>query len=126
MSKLPKVLIALLTWSIFALAVWQIPYPKSLTAASLGQIFPFFTPLFLALTFTLNIFVDIFPLSAIISLGIVFGLILKALDSFNLVTIALILVAEYLLISYFKNPKSGSGLTKSSGIPKLRSLRRRK
>src|SRR5689334_10527130 len=101
MSKLPKVLIALLTWLIFILAVWQVPYPKTLTAAGLGQIFPFFTPLFLALTFTLNIFLNMLPLSAIISLGVVFALILKALDSFNLVTIALILVAEYLLIGYF-------------------------
>lgn len=105
MSKLPKVLVALLTWLIFTLVVWQIPYPKSLTAAGIGQIFPFFMPLFLAITFTLNIFLNMMLLSAIISLGLVFGLILKALDSFNLVTIALILVAEYLLISSFKKNK---------------------
>lgn len=126
MSKLPKILLAILVWLIFALAVWQIPYPKSLTAANLGQVFAFFTPLFLAISFTIYIFLKPLLLSAIISLGIIFALVLKALDSFNLVTIALILVAEYLLVTSFKNSKGKTGLTKGAGIPKLRSLHRRK
>ncbi len=126
MSKLPKVLIALVFLGIFTFAVLKIPYPNSLTDANLLQLLAFLFSLFLAITFTINIFLSSIYLSIAIALGIIFLLILKALDSLNIVTITLTVLAIGLLISYFRKTKSKSGLTKGSGIPKLGSLHRKR
>ncbi len=112
-------------WGIFIYVVLQIPYPNSFTQATPLQLLSFFTSLFLAITFTLNVFLTFLLLSIILALGIIFLLILKALDSLNLVTAILTLIAIGLLISYFRKAK-GKNLTRSAKIPKLTSLRRRK
>ncbi len=112
-----KFLPALIFLGIFAFVVFQIPYPDSLTQANFTQIIPFLISLYIALIFTINILLRNILLSVTISLGLIFLLILKALDSLNIVTGILIVVAIGLLTSYFKKTKRN--LTKLSKIPKL-------
>lgn len=113
-----KFIPVLFLWVVFTLAVFQIPYPENLTQTNILQILGFFTPFFLAISLTINIFLKNIFLSSSISLGIIFLLILKALDSLNLVTGAIIVVATILLVSYFRKVKRKS-LTKLPKIPKL-------
>lgn len=120
-----KIIPPLIFWGIFIGVVLTIPYPDSLTQANFTQIMPFFLSLYLALIFTFNLAFKNLLFSGFISFGIIFFLILKSLDSLNIVTGALTAIAIALLVSYFrkdKRYKQGSGLTKSSKIPKLRSL----
>ncbi len=95
--------------------IFYVPYPKSLTQANLFQILIFFIPLFLSLSFTFDLILNLSLVSYILSLGLILLLILKSLDALNLVTAVLTLLAVYLFLSYFKN-----GGKKS----KLKSLRR--
>lgn len=118
-----KIFPAVLLWAIFAYVVSQVPYPQTLTQATSYQLFLFFIPLFLSLSLTINLFLGNIFSSSSISLGLIFLLILKALDSLNLVTATLILIAIGLLISYFK--KVGrKNLTKLPKIPKLTKLKK--
>ena len=112
-------------WLGFIFVIFQVPYPESLTSANTTQLISFFVPLYLSLIFTLNIFLKNISISASLSLGLIFLLILKALDSLNFVTGILLIISVYLLVSYFKKGGS-SGLTLSSKIPKLHSLRRKR
>ncbi|MDO8573627.1 MAG: hypothetical protein Q7R77_02655 [Candidatus Daviesbacteria bacterium] len=120
-----RILPVLLFWVTFIYVILQVPYPKTLTQANFIQISSFLTPLFLAFIFTFNIIIRNFYISFAISLGLIFLLILKALDSLNIVTGILTAVATYLLASYFRKTKRHN-LTKLSKIPKLTSLRRNK
>lgn len=110
-------------WGFFIFVILQIPYPESITQAKSQQLLFFFIPLFLAITFTLNIFLKNIFISTSLSLGLIFLLILKSLDSLNLVTGILTVVAVGLLISYFKKIKKKS-LTKWGKIPKLTRLKK--
>jgi len=122
MSKIIfKILPALIFWGAFAFVIRQIPYPDSITQANYTQILPFFASLYLALVFTLNILFRNILFSFSICLGLIFLLILKALDSLNIVTAILIIVATYLLAGYFRKIKK-RGLTKQTKIPKLTKL----
>lgn len=114
-SLILKVIPALFFWGIFIYVILQVPYPNSLTQASIPQLLYFFIPLFLSLIFTLNIFLKSILRSILISFGIIILLILKALDSLNLVSALLTIIAVGLLFSYFKKPV----LTSGSNIPKL-------
>lgn len=96
---------ALFFWGIFGYIILQVPYPQSITQASLFQLSTFFTTLFLAISFTLNIFLKNVLMSWSVSLGITLLLILKALDSLNLITGSLIIISVGLLISYFRKRK---------------------
>lgn len=118
-----KITIALVFWAIFTIIIFQIPYPENLSQANILQILGFFVPLFLAVSLTTNIFLKNIFLSASLSLGIIFLLTLKALDSLNLVTGTIIIIAVILLLSYFRKSKR---LTKLPKIPKLSRLQRRK
>lgn len=120
---LQKIITVLIFWAIFAYVILQVPYPDSLTQANPKQLLFFFIPLFLAITLTLNILLKNIFSSASISLGLILLLILKALDSLNLVTGILTAVAVYLLVSYFIKVKRRS-LTKLPKIPKLTKLRK--
>lgn len=139
MALFLKVIPSLLFWGIFIFVVLKIPYPESLTQANSLQIFPFFISLYLALVFTLYIFQKNILFSSSICLGLIFLLILKALDSLNIVTGILTTIATYLLASYFlkgnsptvyfRKAKNGrnlnpikSDLTKQTKIPKLTKL----
>lgn len=104
-----KITPALIFWVIWILVIFYVPYPETLTQASIWQIFIFFIPLFLALTFTL---------SAPISLGIIFLLLLKSLDALNFVSAALTIIAVALLLSV--------RLTSARKISKLTSLQRKR
>lgn len=117
-----KIIPALLLWGTFTGVILFIPYPENLVQANFSQITPFFAALFLALIFTLNIFLKNFLQSFSLTLGLIFILILKALDSLNLVTGILTLAATGLLLSYFKKPKHYN-LTKHTKIPKLTHMR---
>lgn len=117
-----KLIPALIFGGIFILVLFQVPYPESLTQASWWQIMAFFAPLFLALAFSLNIFLNFLILSCILSFGIILLLILKSLDALNLVTAGLTLLAVYLFLSYFQKRKK-KRLTSNIKIPKLKSLR---
>lgn len=127
-----KILPALFFGGVFLLTVFQIPYPESLTQATILQILGFFIPLFLLISFVVNIFIKNLFLSSSISLGIIILLLLKALDSLNLVTGGIITVAVILLVSYFRkikkrSPSINSGLknlTKLPKIPKLTHVRK--
>lgn len=123
MIKLSRIFPALIFWGIFILAIFQIPYPENLTQASLIQILAFFIPLFLASVFTLNIFLKNIFSAGSISLGVIFILILKALDSLNMVTSTLTIIAIAFLISYFRKTGKKS-LTKWGKIPKLTRLKK--
>lgn len=118
-----KIFPALFFWGIFILVLFQVPYPESLTQASLFQILVFFIPLSLSLSFSFNLFFNFLTLSCILSLGIVLLLILKSLEALNLVTSTLTLLAIYLFLSYFQKGKK-KRLTSNIKIPKLKSLRR--
>lgn len=118
-----KILPIALLWGIFVYVVLQIPYPLSLTQSNILQLFSFFIPLFFALSLTINLFLKNIFSSASIALGLIFLLILKALDSINLVTTTLTVLAAALLISYFRKAKNQS-LTNRSKIPKLTQLRK--
>lgn len=122
---LQKIIPALIFWAIFAYVVLQVPYPESLTQANITQLLAFFAPLFLAVTLTLNIFLKNIFIAGSISLGIIFFLILKALDSLNLVTAVLTIISTGLLVSYFRKIKRRN-LTKLSKISKLTKLRKEK
>lgn len=119
---MPKIIVKvfpiIIFWGIFLGVILAIPYPESLVLANLTQISLFFASLFLALIFTSNFFLQNFLQSFSLTLGLIFLLILKALDSFNLVTGILIVAATALLFSYFKKPKHHH-LTKPTKIPKL-------
>ncbi len=124
MSKiLLKIIPRLIFWVIFLYVVLQVPYPESLTQANLQQLLLFFIPLFLAITLTLNLISKNIFIAGSISLGLIFPLLLKALDSFNLVTGFLILISVALLVSYFKKIKKRN-LTKWPKIPKLHAMRK--
>lgn len=120
---LVKFLLALFFWGILAYVILQVPYPDSLTQSNTTQLLAFFIPLFLALNFTINIFLKFLIRSSLISAALITFLILQALQTLNLLTFILTSLAFGLLISYFKKKK---GLTTSSKIPKLTSLRRRR
>lgn len=118
-----KITPVLICWGIIILIVLEVPYPDSITSVSLTQILSLFIPLFLALTLTFNLFFKYIIFSSIAALGLLFLLILQALDSLNIVTGALTIIAAGLLLSYFKKVKR-KNLTKLPKIPKLTQLRK--
>lgn len=126
------IVLALIFWASFTVIILQVPYPQTITQASLTQILFFFVPLLLAGTLTLKFFLKNLFLAGIISLGLIFSLILQALNSLNIVTISLIITSVALLISYFRKSKKRNTLTGSvfknltnrAKIPKLTKLQK--
>jgi len=112
-------------WGVFIYVILQVPYPETFTQANFSQLSFFFIPLFLALCLTFNLLIKNISIASSISLGIIFFLILKALDSLNAVTTILMIISVGLLVSYFRKLKKKK-LTNYSKIPKLTNLRRRK
>ena len=120
-----KIAPVLFFWGAFVLVIYQVPYPQTLASASPFQLISFFIPLFLAVLFSLNLFLKNVYISSSVSLGIVLLLLLRALDSLNMITTIITITAVGLLISYFRKA-SRRHLTKLPKIPKLTSLRRNK
>lgn len=118
-----KVILPLIFWGIFILVIFLVPYPETLTQADTDQLLKFFIPLYFALILTFNIFLRNIFIACSISLGVIALLIIKALDSLNLVTSLLIIIAVYLLISYFRK-RGKESLTNLSKIPKLTHMRK--
>ena len=106
MSYLLKIFPILIFWSAFIYIILYVDYPKSLPSADSFQLLAFFIPLFLALTFTINLLLKFVPSSIFISLGLVLLLILKGLDSLNIVTSLITLIAVVLILSYLKTVKA--------------------
>lgn len=123
MSKIFPKIIVLVLWVVFLLIVLKVPYPETITQANLIQLLGFFIPLFIAITFSLNLLIKNILMSASLSLGLVFILIVKSLDTLNMITAVLIISAVTLLLSYFKDNK-GKNLTKRGKIPKLTRLQK--
>lgn len=134
MQILYKALLVVTLLTLFIYIVFNIPYPNSLTEANFYQLITFFG-VFLLLTISLiNIVINYILVSVPIGLGLTVLLMLKGLDSLNLVSVGLVLIAVWLFASYFKKnqkkkPKSLTGsnpiktsLTSRINIPKLRSL----
>ena len=121
-------------WGVFILVIFNVEYPNTIPEASLFQLVAFFLPLFLSLTFTVNLIIRNIPSSVAFSLGIILLLALKSLNSVNSLTVILVIIATVLLISYFKTAnqrpstkRSGSSdLTSNKFMPKLKNLRRKK
>lgn len=113
-----KIIPAIIFWGIFIFVIFQVPYPKSLTQTSPYQFFSFFTSLFLATIFSINIFLKNFFSSASISLGIILLLLLKALNALNFVSTGLVILAVILFLNYFKKSKP-KNLTYTQKVPKL-------
>lgn len=123
---------------LFLDVLFNVSYPNSLTEASLFVSVAFFVPLFLLVIFLIDIFIDSIFISSSISLGLIILLLLKGLDSLNLISAILIVVTSGLFISYFaKNKKKvvqpikGSNPIKLSGaakinIPRLKILQKKK
>lgn len=132
MKVLIRVFPLIIFWGTFIGVILFLPYPDSLPQASFLQMIAFFIPLFLAITFTVDLVLKNIPSSIAFSLGIILLLALKALKSVNSLYIILIVLAVGLLVSYFKSmrsplTRSGSNdLTSSSFVPKLKNLRRKK
>ena len=126
MSKILLKLIPVIFFAvIFSYVLFNLDYPQSLTSATAFQLISFLIPLYLLITFILNLFLNFLPLAGISSLGLIILLTLKALDSLNLVTGGLTAVSVGLFISYFKKNKRGS-LTNYSKIPTLTKLKKGK
>ncbi len=117
-----KLFPSLLFGGILIYVVLKVPYPETLTQANLIQIISFFGSLCLLMIFFLNFFLKNIFLSSSITLGLIFLLILKALDALNLVTGSLVLIAVGLLASYFL--KGRRSLTKLSKLPKLTGIKK--
>lgn len=123
MKLLKRFLPLSLSLLLFIISILKIPYPNSLTQAGIVQIVGFFIPLFLAIMFTVNIFLKNFWVSASCALGIILLLILKALNSLSILTFAFVAISTGLLISYFRKIKKRN-LQKVPKIPKLTRLRK--
>lgn len=106
MSKYLKKLPIIFFGCLLGLVVWQIQPPASLTEASFFQIFLFFIPLFLLLTFIFNFYFCFLIRSLIISLGIILLLIFKSLDLLNFISSLFTISATILLVISFKKPKA--------------------
>lgn len=124
MAKLLNFSLSLLSWILFIYVILFVDYPPSLTLATPLQIFLFFSTFFIASTLTFILVMKSLLISSVLSLGVVILLILKGLDSLNLVSGGLTIIALYLLISYFR--KSKLGLTSSDHLPKLTNLKRKR
>lgn len=124
-KKILKIFSALIFWGIFVYVILFVNYPQSITGASSLQLLAFFVPLFLALTFTFNLFLKFLLSSSFLALSAILMLFLKALDILNFVSAGLIIVAVGLLLSYFRKVKQRSGLTSTQKISKLTHLRRK-
>lgn len=119
MAALKKILPIFGCGIIFGLVMWNLEPPKSLTQATFWQIVLFFIPLFLLLTFLVNIFLGQLIKSLIISFGVILLLILKSLDMLNFISLLSTLLATFLIALSFKK----RGLSQPSNI---RSLKLRK
>ncbi len=120
-----KTILALFFWGVFVYIVLQIPYPETIVQANITQLVYFFVSLFFSITLSVNILLRNIFISSAISLGVIFSLILKALDSLNLVTGGLLVISISLLISYFRRIRT-KDLTNLPKIHKLTHLRRQK
>lgn len=120
---IPALVPTIVFWGIFIYVVLMVPYPQTFTQANIIQLLSFFIPLFLALIFTINIFLNFLIRSILISATLIIFLILQALQSLSLLTFILTSCAFGLLISYFKKKRGltpiKSGLTSNLKIRKL-------
>ena len=120
-----RLLPVIICWSVFIYVILNISYPDSLTQASFFQLAIFFIPLFLALTFTINLFLRFILFSFSISLGIIILLVLKTLDSLNIASVILTIITISLLLSYFRQMKRKKYDIKSR-FPKMLNLGRKR
>lgn len=104
MPKIVKIILPVIFWLVFGYVILKIDYPDAITSATIFQLLSFFISLFLALIFTANLFLN-FIFSFFIALGVIILLILKSLDSLNIVSATLTIIALLLVTSYFRKEK---------------------
>ena len=102
---LPKLFLPLFLWGVFIYIVNTFEPPQIFTQISLFQILLFFIPLFLALTFTINMLVRFLIFSFTIALALCLIILLKGIGGLNPISGLLTLFAFGLLLSYLKQFK---------------------
>lgn len=107
--------------TFFTLVLILITPPLSWDQASVFQILIFFLPLLFLFTFFINIFLNFFPRSFIISLGVIVILVLQAINILNILTF--ILVTSITGFTVWKYQPSY--LTIPTRIPRLSRFRRK-
>lgn len=120
MLFLRRILLFLLSLSIFASVIYFIEPPKSWPEASIFQILVFFIPLILSYSTFVNLLVQYFPHSFILGLGLLILTVLYTTSSLNLLSAPLTLALTLIAIKIFPKlrfPKFR--LTKNHKIPKL-------
>lgn len=129
MTVFKKFLPVISSGIIFGFVIWQMEPPQSLTSASILQVLLLFAPLFTFLVFGLNLYFRFYPRSLIISLGIIILLVLKTLDTFNIISVAITIAAVTLISKSFKkviNWKTGSRSNTLIKIPRLSHLEKQR
>lgn len=122
MRFLRKLLPVLLFGGLFLAIIYLTSAPKSWFEASVTQILSFFLPLLLFLSFLIDLKLNNLVKSFTVALGVMVLLVLKSIDQLNLVTLALTIIATFLLSSSFKDLR----LTTQERPSKLGRLRRLK
>lgn len=113
---------------ILVLVIWQIQPPKHLISINFSQTILFFVPLFLFLFFLINLILNFLLWNAVISLGLILLLTLKALGFLNPITFVLTLTAIGFFLKSYKRPKRFGlrNLFYSAKIPKLSRLKKQR
>ena len=114
-----KQILILIPLSVFIFVVFKIEPPKDWITASYFQIFIFFTPLLLIVTFFADLFINYLPKSFLFGLAFVVLAVLQALGLLNIITGAILVIITYLTSKFF--PKTR--LTFFTKIPKLSAMR---
>lgn len=122
MQILTRLLFFALTFFILLGIIYFVPAPKSWAQANTFQILLIFIPLLLTSTFLANIFLNNFPRSFSIGLGVLMLSTLLALGQFNTFTATALMVASGLL--FYLMPRRR--LTRNPKIPKLTLGRKQK
>lgn len=103
-----KIIPIFILGSLFALVIWQVPPPISLSESSPFLLLAFFLPLTLLLVYLANLYLKSFCKSLAVSLSLISLLILQGLDWLNIATFLGVGLGLYLIFKYFKKPTSFS------------------
>lgn len=126
MLIIQKILLTFLPLIVLALVIYYLPAPKSWPEATAIQILAFFLPLLLFFTFLSNILFSYLPHAFITGLGLMFLVVLYTAGQFNVLTGGLVIALTIISIRFFPRFRYKFRLTKSSKIPKITQIERKK
>lgn len=125
-----KYLLPICFSSLFlGLVIWLVEPPKSITTASLTQLALFLIPLLILLTLIFNLYFKFIFKSLILSFALTLLVILKALDSLNIIAMIITIIATLLLLKSIKKAPTHKGLRSlntQNKIPKLQTLKKQR